>query len=96
MAPESRSLERMTRRELLAEVRRFRNAPAERQDLERVVFELRTYQEQLATQRDQLRDAHRQLEHSRDVYSDLYDYAPLPYVTLDEHGVVRNINLTGV
>ena len=95
MAPESRSLERMTRRELLAEVRRLRSVPAERQDLERVVFELRTYQEQLATQRDQLRDAHRQLEHSRDVYSDLYDYAPLPYVTLDEHGVVRNINLTG-
>ena len=74
----------MTRRELVAEVKRLHSGAASgSQNLER------------ATQHDELVEAHRQLEHSRDIYADLYDYAPLPYVTLDEYGVVRNINLTG-
>jgi signal transduction histidine kinase len=85
----------MTRRELLEEIERLREAPTEHSDLQRVVFELRTYQEELAQQRDELVEAQRQIEHSRDIYADLYDYAPLPYVTLDEYGVIRNINLTG-
>ena len=87
--------ERMSRRELLAEIKRLRAAPIERGNLDRSLHELRVYQEELATQRDQLVEAQRQLEHSRDIYADLYDYAPLPYVTLDEYGGIRNINLTG-
>ena len=95
MPRESRSSARMTRRELLEEIKRLRETPSEPSNLQRVVFELRTYQEELAQQRDQLIEAQRQLEHSRDIYADLYDYAPLPYVTLDEYGTIRNINLTG-
>jgi PAS domain S-box-containing protein len=34
-------------------------------------------------------------EISRDCYSDLYDFAPLVYVTLDNKGIIRAINLTG-
>jgi signal transduction histidine kinase len=63
MGRDPRAPERMTRAELVAEVKRLRNQ--------------------------------QQLEHSRDVYADLYDHAPLPYVTLDQWGVVRNINITG-
>jgi signal transduction histidine kinase/CheY-like chemotaxis protein len=85
----------MSRRELLEEIKRLRAAPIERGNLDRSLHDLRVYQEELATQRDQLVEAQCQLEHSRDIYADLYDYAPLPYVTLDEYGAVRNINLTG-
>ena len=49
MARDSRALERMTRRELLDEVKRLRSSPTERHNLGRVVFDLRTYQEELAT-----------------------------------------------
>lgn len=93
MAGRVRAPERMSRRELLAEIKQLRAAPIGRGAVEQSLHELRVYQEALATQRDQLVEAQRQLEHSRDIYSDLYDYAPLPYVTLDEYGVVRNINL---
>ena len=80
----SRPPERMTRQELVAEVRRLRGAPGEHLELSQAVHDLQVHQEELASQRDQLVDAQRQLEHSRDVYADLYDYAPLPYITLDE------------
>jgi PAS domain S-box-containing protein len=36
-----------------------------------------------------------ELEKSRNRYSDLYDFAPLGYVTLDGHGIIREINYTG-
>jgi PAS domain S-box-containing protein len=34
-------------------------------------------------------------ESARDRYSDLYDFAPLGYITLDNKGVIQAINLTG-
>jgi PAS domain S-box-containing protein len=95
MAGGVRAPERMSRRELLAEVKRLRAAPVQREPTAASLHDLHLYEETLAIQRDQLVEAQRQLEHSRDIYADLYDYAPLPYVTLDEYGIIRNINLTG-
>jgi signal transduction histidine kinase/CheY-like chemotaxis protein len=94
MARYARPLERMTRHELMAEVRRLRRASGGQNSGDRIRHDCRADKAQMGSQRDQL-IAQRQLERSRDVYADLYDYAPLPYVTLDENGVVRNINLTG-
>ena len=37
----------------------------------------------------------KQLEAYRDRYVDLYDFAPLGYVTLDEEGYIQEINLAG-
>ena len=41
------------------------------------------------------RDTHKQLEAYRDRYVDLYDFAPLGYVTLDDEGYIQEINLAG-
>jgi len=41
------------------------------------------------------RDIQKQLETYRDRYVDLYDFAPLGYVTLDEEGYIQEINLAG-
>lgn len=43
----------------------------------------------------ELRRLQRQLEQYRDRYIDLYDFAPLGYVTLDEDGYIQEINLAG-
>jgi len=69
------------------------------EELERRVVErtmqLETNRLELETKNQQLLDAHHQLEMSRDRYSHLYDFAPLGYATLDNKGIIREINLTG-
>jgi PAS domain S-box-containing protein len=55
--------------------------------------ELEVEREEVAVQRDQLLDSHRELEASRGRYVELFDFAPIPYVTHDAFGVVIELNL---
>ena len=57
--------------------------------------ESKMHQLELEAQIHELRESQHELEISRGRYSDLYDHAPLGYVTLDAKGVIREINLTG-
>ncbi len=50
---------------------------------------------ELAMRNRQLEETRHDLEMSRDRYLDLYDFAPLGYVTLDDKGIILKINLTG-
>ena len=65
---------------------------AEVQDL---VSELALRQRELEKENQELRQNQRHLEAYRDRYTDLYDFAPLGYVTLDEDGFIQEINLAG-
>jgi nitrogen fixation/metabolism regulation signal transduction histidine kinase len=64
-------------------------------EVERLIAELDVRQDKLEAQNEQLQAAQRQIEAYRDRYVDLYDRAPLGYVTLDQEGYVQEINLSG-
>jgi two-component system cell cycle sensor histidine kinase/response regulator CckA len=57
--------------------------------------ELHTHQVELETQNRRLIETRRQLEESLDNYADLYDFAPIGYVTFDDAGIIQSINLAG-
>lgn len=64
------------------------------EELYKALHELRIYQIELEMQNEELRDARERLEESRTMYAELYDSAPIGYVTLTASGCIRESNLT--
>src|ERR1035438_4436338 len=63
-------------------------------DTQRLVHELQVHQIELAMQNDELRKARDEMEAGMEKYSDLYDFAPVGYLTLDREGTIKEANLT--
>src|SRR6185295_18689744 len=74
-----------------------RKALSEQQsdDLASVVHNLEVHQLELEVQNRELLETRHELEVSRNGYLNLYDFAPTGYITLDEKGCIREMNLTG-
>ena len=64
------------------------------EDVKTLVHELQVPQIEPEVQNEELRKAQQDLEHSRSKYQDLYDFAPVGYVTLNEKGLILDANLT--
>jgi len=60
-----------------------------------LLHDLQVSQEELTAQNAQLIETQHALEASRDRYVDLYDFAPIGFMTINISGMVREINLTG-
>ncbi|MDO8262385.1 MAG: PAS domain-containing protein [Gallionella sp.] len=72
------------------------HAPASQvRPAEELLHELRVYQIELEMQNEQLRQAQVELEISRDRYLDLYEFAPVGYLTITREGTISEANLSG-
>jgi len=58
-----------------------------------ILHELQTHQIELELQNEDLRQAQQELYISRQKFSDLYDYAPVGYMTISQKGLILDANL---
>jgi two-component system cell cycle sensor histidine kinase/response regulator CckA len=64
------------------------------EDARKVLHELRVHQIELEMQNEELRRVQEELEASRARYFDLYDLAPVGYLSVTERGLIVEANLT--
>ncbi len=64
-------------------------------DVRELLHEFRVHQVELEMQNEQLREAQRQLAESRDKYYNLFEFAPIGYFTIDQNGLICEVNLAG-
>lgn len=92
----SNDYKRLSKNALSARLDALLSIPAAEQPLDEVQFllhELLVHEIELEIQNRELREAQERLEEVRDRYADLYDFAPVGFLTLDSAGKILNINL---
>lgn len=60
----------------------------------RLLHELQVHQVELEMQNAELQEARDRVESLLETYTDLYDFAPVGYVSVDEQGAILEVNLT--
>jgi len=70
----------------------LREMPPE--DIQTLIHDLEVHQVELRMQNEELRRIQQDLERARDRYMDLYDFAPVGYLSISETGLILEANLT--
>jgi len=63
------------------------------QDSRELIQELRTHQIELEMQNEALRQSELEISEAHDRYVDLYDFAPIGYITINDAGMITQANL---
>ncbi len=69
--------------------------PKSEADTQRLLHELQVHQVELEMQNAELQEVRDRMEALLQKYTDLYDFAPVGYFSLDEQGRIQEANLTG-
>ncbi len=83
-----------SRAEARLRAKRAKGAPARgEEDVQRLVHELQVHQIELEMQNEELRRSRAEVEAWLEHYTELYDFAPVGYLTLARDGTIRKVNL---
>ena len=95
--PQDPAALRRAAEERLAESRRTGSVAPEdvTRELPRLVHELQVHQIELELQNEELRRARAEVEEGLARYTELYELAPVGYLTLTRDGTIQQMNLTG-
>lgn len=92
-------MERDERRRVAIERLRTKKAelrlPLSKEGTRKLVHELEVHQIELEMQNEELFRARNEAEGALKKYTDLYDFAPIGYLTLDSTGTIHSVNLSG-
>lgn len=70
--------------------------PLPQKDIKILFQELQVHQIELEMQNDELQLTNEELERQRFRFSGIYDFAPVGYLILDESGLIKEVNNTGM
>ena len=95
MGKRSDELGKRLREEALERLKKRRTAPLApvENDTAALVHDLEVHQTELEVQNEELRRTQEKLTVALDLYEDLYEHAPVGFLTLDPAGVIRQANL---
>ena len=69
--------------------------PQTEADARRLLHEVQVHQLELEMQNAELHEARNSVETLLETYTDLYDFAPIGYFSVDEEGLILEVNLVG-
>jgi PAS domain S-box-containing protein len=72
-----------------------KRTPQSDTDTQKLIHELQVHQIELDMQNEELSLSRANMESALERYTDLYDFAPVSFFTLDRHGIIIQSNLTG-
>jgi PAS domain-containing protein len=64
-------------------------------DTQKLVHELQVHQIELEMQNEELRQAYETTEQALKKYTMLYDYSPMGFFTIDQEGLIQDLNFSG-
>lgn len=72
------------------------SVPTSDTEILQILYELQIHQIELELQNEELEESRAELDALLRKYTDLYDFAPIGYLTLTSDGIIQEINLSGL